>query len=165
LKFLRWLAIAAITPLIGCFHYEEPLSSHFNNIEYQLTAFRDSLFLSVSSSASLSLNYRIRGLSGRMNQGGDLHFVMPMTDTVTITWINGSGQTMVVPLRMNKKIFDSLPEGNDSTAIIIHPGDVPINYSIRIEWIVPGVPESNLIPCLFPGKNLFHRPHQIADWE
>src|SRR3989338_5245394 len=127
MKIRQWFLITTAVGIFGCLHYEEPLSRDFGRIRYYLRAYRDSLNLMILSS-DLILDYRIRGRKGRTT--GGLNFLMPMTDTVTITWYNRSGDSMVVPLRMNKAVFDSLPLANNTTAKVFHPGISTRDYYV-----------------------------------
>ncbi len=135
-KAMRWSSIAALAVFFGCglLNNDELLSNQFGRIDYYLVAYRDSLHLMIYSSAGLTLNYRIRGVRGKFINGGTLYFLMPMTDTVTMTWYNGVGDSLTVPLRMNATVFDSLPIENDTVAKVFHPGYTTRDYYVSVEW-------------------------------
>ena len=130
--WVRWLALSVTLVLIRCAPYEEPLSNRFGFIDYNLVAYRDSLRIRVSNPSSLVLNYRIRGVTGKLTNS--FVFLMPLTDTVTITWYNGLGDSLVVPFRMNRAVFDSLPLANDSIGKVIHPDDTQVDYTVDVIW-------------------------------
>lgn len=128
--------------LAGCSlfdNYQQPLSNSFSglNFEYALNAYRDSLNVIVSSVGdNVVLNYRIQKLKGKYDsyQQSSMYFIMPITDTLSMTWYNGQGESLYVPLHITSSVFDSLPPGNDSVAHVVNPDEIKTSLSVSITW-------------------------------
>jgi hypothetical protein len=100
---------------------------------YRITVYRDTLELHVADRLSdVVFDYRIRNLTERFELATT--FLMPRSDTVKITWYNGSAESLTVVFPLNPAVLDSLPIDNDSVAIVYHPGDVASTYYATAFW-------------------------------
>jgi hypothetical protein len=110
---------------------------------YRITVYRDTLELHVADRLSdVVFDYRIRNLTERFELATT--FLMPRSDTVKITWYNGSAESLTVVFPLNPAVLDSLPIENDSVANVYHPGDVASAYKGTAFWSQCPSPEKTI---------------------
>jgi len=107
-------------------------------IAYHLFAHADSTALlvkayykSTNNDLGLYLGYKIREYKGAYSsKSSEAHFLMPLSDTVTITWYDGNGDSLPVTLRVNSKFFEGIPFNPRISHQVFHPGDTKLSYVV-----------------------------------
>jgi len=106
---------------------------------YEVEAYPDSMQLwfgsknTLTGTVGFNLGYKIRGYTGNGNNAG-VNFVMPLSDTVTVTWYDGNGDSLPITLRINPKFFNGISYGAQESHTLNHPGDTQLNYDVRIDY-------------------------------
>jgi len=112
------------------------------NVNYAIFAHPDTVFVfidarykSTGSNLGLYLGYKVREFKGNYSSDNSFaSFQMPLSDSVTITWYDGNGDSLPVKLQINTQFFKGIPFDAHVSHILLHPEDTRHNYSVGIGY-------------------------------